>query len=74
MPAADVVFQEIDRQKHQALLDLKNLAISVDTTEENVKAHLVAVKMHLHFLDQFQNKMDNILRQPAAAKPEADDA
>lgn len=63
-PAADVVFEYINKEKQNIQAQLLNY-IQTDTNDENLKSTLLALKFYNTYLTTLQNNLRNILRKEA---------
>jgi hypothetical protein len=73
LPAWDIVDAEIAAEKKRAYETLAKLPVTATTTEARVRDQLIAVQMHIEFLERFNNVMQNKLRVPSRKKDEDDD-
>lgn len=62
-PAAEVIVSLIQEEKDKVTDQLRNLPMTIDTTEENVKSVLLAYQLNLRFIDSLQTKITNTMRK-----------
>jgi len=60
-PSAEVVFNMIEKEKASVTNSLLGF-IQTDTTDENLKSTLIALKMYSGYLLELQTKVKNVLR------------
>lgn len=61
-PAAELIKTEIEKERLKTT-DITNLIMDPTSDEANIKALLLAKKMHLEFLSNFQTVIQNVLRE-----------
>jgi hypothetical protein len=61
-PNAELVIEEVAKEKERIYKELAELPVNYDTKEESIKSYLLAQQMHLKFLETFQTSMLNKLR------------
>lgn len=66
-PAAELLVEQIEKER-QKTTDISNLIMDPTSTEDNIKALLLAKKMHLEFLSNLQSVLQNVLREPGEKK------
>jgi len=68
-PSEELVLRAIENEKKKVVSNLATLPLTFESHEEDLKAYLLAQRMHLDFITSFQTVMLNAMR----ARPEKTD-
>jgi len=60
-PAAEVVFNLIEKEKQEIVMSLMGF-IQTDTTDKDLKSTILSLKMYSSYLLELQTKVRNVLR------------